>query len=394
MWYSPIIPSLSLLKFLFFVFLLSNSLENNAELSEVISITEANETNYMFIVDCDKYTVDMVVNAALCWGRLRGLASVESEMRILCMAEQCCRDLRLLGFQTLGLEDRFEIYRFTRMGYDMNGPAVGGYLDSIMLYRDLVMQQLVNEGVTVIRSDADVCFLEDPTTTFESYELDIYISAEEMHPSFRNWAYQWSCNPSHVDFHATINHGVALMRGKHEVAQHLASIMGRGLHVLSGGLEIETNQNYSPDGWAQQGGNIHFHALGLCFPMESNSSQNSDAPIWNGHTTYTQTNFTDILPSLKIGIFSVCTPCSEGRHCKDNGGVAPIIHCNCMERSAMPVYFAAKVKCLKDRGGWFLRENWRNLAQLILTRYEEENMQLDLSSFLRAVYIADDIGTI
>lgn len=318
------------------------------------------------LVDCDQNVqIDMLINSALCWARVRGMEAAIREFTVWCLSQSCCEQASKLGFRTLGSDGWPAQYRSFRSGFERNGPPTA-YLDSIVLQRDLIYHRLIGDGGWLLRADIDSCFVRDPIRFAQDHNLDVFGSAQEVkltkdnnagiavdakgQPVLPYWAYHWECPGATTPLHLTLNLGVGLLRCTDLTQQHFGLAMGHGFHVMARGVDGITQETHHPIGWGQKGWNIHMHRSGLCLKQIGKPSGIN----WDGQEVVGSTREPkgpQDPPRLQHGGFAVCSHCDASELCGKEHTY--LVHANCLGGDD-------KLKYLKKtESAWWLREDWR-----------------------------------
>jgi len=329
-----------------------------------------------FLIDCDvASTNDMLLNNALCWAKLRGLEATARELTVWCLSSQCCSDAKALGFQTIGDDDWVAEYRTLRAGYELNGPKIA-HLDSLQLGRELTFHRLLEQqDGWLVRADADSCFLQDPLRYPELNSLDVFMSAQEVLGDMKlpYWATDYACPDSGAPMHVSLNGGVMVTKPSAALRWHVGMWIGRGIHVLAGGIDGNTGEKHDPDGWGQKAANMHMNASGLCFTVRSNPGTVQE---WDGQPAMGSTH-RDHGPQIRVGVFTVCSSCDQRRHCKaGQENTSFVIHANCL-------LGIKKQAFLREAGGWLLAEDWETKRDQQLA----PGANLSLQSFLQSISV-------
>ena len=104
------------------------------------------------VIDCDSGTFDLVLNAILCLAAASSVSSAIENTRILCLHESsCCAMARAAGFHVLHRSALSDMSR----GFSLQHVNSMAHLDTVMLVREMYILQLLEQGVDVLRLDAD-----------------------------------------------------------------------------------------------------------------------------------------------------------------------------------------------------------------------------------------------
>jgi len=307
---------------------------------------------FVFLVDCDDGTIDMVLNSLLCWAKVRGVDNAAKEYNVLCLSSRCCDMVSSFGLRHFGKDDMFQMYIRNREGYQKY--AQTSHLDSVMITRELVVQHLLFQGYSVLRADADVCVTADLVALADDLSLDMLVSAQDPGHSLHQttWAHNYHCNGTQF---LSLNNGLAFVKGQPQVATFYALAVGRSLRIM-------VNDPSSADGFAQKGFNQE--------AKESKFCVNFGLGTWNGSMLSGKTSY-NALANFNISIFSVCSPCDRKLYC----GSSYAVHANCLQGFQ-------KRNFLDSQNAWHLHANWLEiLAEMKGKGIEESIISLEKSSF-------------
>ena len=324
------------------------------------------------VIDCDSGTFDLVLNAILCLAAASSVSSAIENTRILCLHESCCAMARAAGFHVLHRSALSDMSR----GFSLQHVNSMAHLDTVMLVREMYILQLLEQGVDVLRLDADICVTTDLGA---SQELDILASAQQVAGRLAyGWAFPWAC-PGRKDpkYTLTMNNGFALLKGTNPaVLAHYAAATGRSLSIAM------SEPGKGRDGWAQRGFNIQLNESGFCLPSLRNAA-------WDGRLLKGSTATHGASGGLRVGAFSVCSPCMPS-HCNR---FAMALHANCLYRrlgkqQSYSEFIASgmqrKREYLASRCAWLLRPG----AGLHLSALEALPRNGQAEAYLRGVAIS------
>ena len=299
---------------------------------------------FVLLLDVDRLTMPLFLNLLLNLRAFVPLEVLTNHVRVLCMDDESCTVIQNMGFTAAGSAVPAYVrngYKFMEQhilttnheGLAMSHPK-GHILHSEQLARELALLQLLGENKAVLRTDSDVCFMQNPFQFIGELQADVITSVQPLDAEHGHgfWAYHWACSNETWNVSLTLNNGVAIIDGsKDKVRRLYAMSVGVGIKLL----------DLAFDGWAQAGFNLIMRTQGLC--LRHSGTQNHVGKL----TGSTQ-------DGIRVASMQVCSPCGDCRNASD----AFIAHANCLG-----VSIPDKQAWLSDRGCWRLPSNWSDIVK-------------------------------
>lgn len=197
--------------------------------------TEHEGVEKVVLLDTDAKSLPMFLNVLISLANFYDSRALAKMVHVLCLDQESCAFTTQAGFTMVGGGTASAV----RQGFNEkvdNSTYSGNWLDDICLAREQALMHLLTVSKLVLRTDNDVCFLEDPFVLQQKTGAGLVVSAQPLSPSFEGgmWSYDWRCNSTTgAALPLTLNNGVMVIDGRNADARNLyGQAYGLGVKLL------------------------------------------------------------------------------------------------------------------------------------------------------------------